>query len=77
MWFLRHLSEQQGFEKLEGAMPYRQHIVGAGLDSSESGHPPSKFARLFERCGGLGFRVVAHAGEEGPASYVWGSPGHP
>ena len=71
MCFLRHLSEEQGFDTLEAAMPYRQHIVGVGLDSSEFGHPPSKFARLFERCRGLGFRVVAHAGEEGPASYFW------
>ena len=71
MCFLRHLSEEQGFETLEAAMPYRRQIIGVGLDSSEAGHPPSKFARLFERCRGLGFRVVAHAGEEGPASYVW------
>jgi adenine deaminase len=68
--FLRHLSEEAAFATLEQAMPYREHIVGVGLDSSERGHPPEKFARAFARCRELGLRVVAHAGEEGPAAYI-------
>ncbi len=70
MCFLRHLSEAQGFETLESAMPHREQILGVGLDSSERGHPPEKFARLFARCRELGFRLVAHAGEEGPPAYI-------
>ena len=69
--FLRHLSEDAAFETLEQALPLREHFVGVGLDSSEHGHPPEKFARLFARCGALGLRRVAHAGEEGPPAYVW------
>lgn len=68
--FLRHLSEADGFMALEGALPFRDKLVGVGLDSSERGHPPEKFARLFARCADLGFRRVAHAGEEGPAANV-------
>ena len=69
--FLRHLSEEEAFATLEAALPYRQHFIGVGLDSSEVGHPPEKFARVFARCRELGLRIVAHAGEEGPAAYVW------
>lgn len=68
--FLRHLSEEDGFATLEQAMPHLARIHGVGLDSSEVGHPPSKFARLFARCRELGLRVVAHAGEEGPPAYI-------
>jgi adenine deaminase len=69
--FLRHLSEEHAFEALEQAMPYRAKIVGIGLASSEMGHPPEKFAKVFARCRELGFRLVAHAGEEGPPAYIW------
>ena len=69
--FLRHLSEDAAFETLEAALPYRQHFIGVGLDSSEQGHPPEKFARVFARCRELGLHVVAHAGEEGPPAYIW------
>jgi len=70
MCFLRHLSEEDAFATLEQALPYRDEIVGVGLDSSERDHPPSKFARVFARCRELGWRVVAHAGEEGPPEYI-------
>jgi adenine deaminase len=69
--FLRHLSEEDAFATLEAALPWREHFIGVGLDSSEVGHPPSKFSRVFARCRGLGLRVVAHAGEEGPPAYIW------
>ena len=69
--FLRHLSEADAFATLEAALPYRAEFIGVGLDSSEVGHPPSKFSRVFARCRELGLRVVAHAGEEGPPAYVW------
>ena len=69
--FLRHLSEEDAFATLEAALPYREHFIGVGLDSSELGHPPEKFERVFARCRELGFRVVAHAGEEGPPEYMW------
>lgn len=69
--FLRHLSEEQAFETLEQALPMRDKFIGVGLDSSEVGHPPEKFARLFARCRELGLHLVAHAGEEGPPEYVW------
>lgn len=68
--FLRHLSEDAAFATLEQALPYRHHLVGVGLDSSERGHPPEKFARVFARCRELGLHVVAHAGEEGPPAYI-------
>jgi len=68
--FLRHLSEDDAFETLEQALPYREHFIGVGLDSSERGHPPAKFARVFARARELGLYVVAHAGEEGPADYI-------
>jgi adenosine deaminase len=69
--FLRHLSEEDAFATLEAALPYREHFIGVGLDSSEVGHPPSKFSRVFARCRELGLHVVAHAGEEGPPAYIW------
>ncbi|HRK38316.1 MAG TPA: adenosine deaminase [Burkholderiaceae bacterium] len=71
MCFLRHLSEEDAFATLEAALPYREHLVGVGLDSSEVGHPPEKFTRVFARCRELGLRIVAHAGEEGPPDYIW------
>lgn len=70
MSFLRHLSEEDGFALLEESTPYHKHFVGVGLDSSEMGHPPLKFARLFARCRELGFKLCLHAGEEGPPAYV-------
>ena len=69
--FLRHLSEAEAFATLEQARPHRHRIHGVGLDSSERGHPPAKFERVFACCRDLGLRLVAHAGEEGPPSYVW------
>ena len=69
--FLRHLSEAAAFECLEQALPLRDKLVGVGLASSEMGHPPEKFARVFARCRALGLRLVAHAGEEGPPAYIW------
>ena len=69
--FLRHLNEREAFETLEAALPLREHFIGVGLDSSEVGHPPEKFARVFARCRELGLRIVAHAGEEGPPAYIW------
>lgn len=71
MCFLRHLSEEAAFETLAQAIPFKDQIIGVGLDSSEVGHPPSKFARVFAKAREAGFLVVAHAGEEGPAQYVW------
>ena len=69
--FLRHLSEEDAFDTLEQALPHRDKFIGVGLDSSEVGHPPEKFARVFARCRDLGLRLVAHAGEEGPPEYIW------
>ncbi len=69
--FLRHLTEREAFETLEAAEPYRDRLLGVGLDSSEVGHPPSKFARVFDAARDMGLRLVAHAGEEGPPEYVW------
>ncbi|QQE07597.1 adenosine deaminase [Cupriavidus gilardii] len=68
--FLRHLSEEDAFATLEAALPYRDRFIGVGLDSSERGNPPEKFARVFARAKELGLHRVAHAGEEGPADYV-------
>lgn len=74
MCFLRHLSEEDAFETLEAALPLREQYqdlwLAIGLDSAEKNNPPEKFARVFKRCKDLGFRLVAHAGEEGPADYV-------
>jgi adenosine deaminase len=69
--FLRHLSEADAFETLEAALPLRDHFIGVGLDSSEVGHPPEKFARVFAKARQEGLHLVAHAGEEGPPAYVW------
>ncbi len=68
--FLRHLSEQDAADTLEQALPHRDKFIGVGLDSSERGHPPEKFARVFDRCRALGLHRVAHAGEEGPPAYI-------
>jgi len=70
MCFLRHLSEEDGFATLDAMFPHLGRIHGVGLDSGERGNPPSKFERLFARCRELNLLVVAHAGEEGPASYI-------
>lgn len=69
--FLRHLDEDAAFATLKAAEPFLDRIAGVGLDSSEVGHPPSKFARVFEAAGALGLKKVAHAGEEGPPEYVY------
>jgi len=71
MCFLRHLDEVAAFDILEQALPYKKWIAGVGLDSSEMGHPPSKFENVFSKALDEGFITVAHAGEEGPAAYVW------
>ncbi|WP_298745859.1 adenosine deaminase [uncultured Brevundimonas sp.] len=68
--FLRHLDEHAAFDTLHQAEPWLDRIEGVGLDSSEVGHPPSKFRRVFERAGQMGLKRVAHAGEEGPPDYV-------
>nr|WP_318732561.1 MULTISPECIES: adenosine deaminase [unclassified Roseofilum] len=69
--FLRHLSAEDAMKTLEDALPYQDWIVGVGLDSSERGHPPSKFTAVFDRARAHGFLTVAHAGEEGPPEYIW------
>lgn len=71
MCFLRHLDEEQAFQTLEQSLEYKDLIVAVGLDSSEVGHPPSKFQRVFKKAQAEGFLTVAHAGEEGPPEYVW------
>jgi len=68
--FLRHRTEAEAFTTLEGLLPHRGRFIGVGLDSSELGHPPRDFARVFALCRELGLHVVAHAGEEGPPEYV-------
>jgi len=70
MCFLRHLSEEEASAALELALPYKDKIIGVGLDSSELGHPPAKFQNVFARAKAEGFLAVAHAGEEGPPDYV-------
>ncbi|MEF9671976.1 adenosine deaminase [Pseudomonas sp. MWU13-2100] len=69
--FLRHLSEDEAQKTLDQALPFRDAFVAVGLDSSEMGHPPSKFQRVFDRARDEGFLTVAHAGEEGPPEYIW------
>lgn len=69
--FLRHLSEDDAIATLQTALPWRDRFIGVGLDSSEVGHPPEKFARVFAQARALGLRAVAHAGEEGPPAYIW------
>lgn len=71
MCFLRHLDEKSAMETLDFALDHKDKIIAVGLDSSELGNPPNKFANVFERAQKEGFLTVAHAGEEGPASYVW------
>ena len=71
--FLRHLSEEDALATLEAALPWREYFIGVGLDSSERGHPPEKFTRVFARAAELGLHRVAHAGEEGPPAYVTGA----
>ncbi len=68
--FLRHLSAVEAMQTLEQALPFRDVIAGVGLDSSEAGHPPSKFAAVFDRARRAGLLAVAHAGEEGPPAYI-------
>ncbi|TKB47982.1 adenosine deaminase [Ferrimonas sediminicola] len=69
--FLRHLSEEAALDTLEQAKPFRDKIIGIGLDSSELGHPPEKFERAFAAAREQGYKLVAHAGEEGPTEYIW------
>jgi adenosine deaminase len=68
--FLRHLPEEDAIATLKAAEPWLDRIAGVGLDSSELGHPPEKFERVFDAAGALGLKRVAHAGEEGPPAYV-------
>jgi len=68
--FLRHLTEEAAMQTFEQALPYRECFAAVGLDSSERGHPPEKFSRVFARARAEGFLTVAHAGEEGPAAYI-------
>ena len=71
MCFLRHLDEESAFKILDQAINHKDKIVGVGLDSSELGHPPSKFKNVFKKAIKKGFLTVAHAGEEGPPEYIW------
>ena len=71
MCFLRHLNEDDAFRTLEEAVPFKEWITAVGLDSSEQGNPPEKFSRVFERARREGWLTVAHAGEEGPPSYIY------
>src|SRR6478672_12576495 len=71
MCFLRHLDEADAQKTLDSALTFKDKIVGVGLDSSEAGNPPSKFKHVFSRARDAGFFLTAHAGEEGPAGYVW------
>ena len=71
MCFLRHLDERSAFKMLDHALEHKDKIIGVGLDSSEIGHPPKKFERVFKKAIDQGFLTVAHAGEEGPSEYIW------
>ena len=71
MCFLRHLSEEDAFATLNQAEPFLDRIIAVGLDSSEQGHPPEKFSRVYKKARELGLLTVAHAGEEGPAEFIW------
>lgn len=71
MCFLRHLSADLAMETLKQSLPYKDTICAVGLDSSELGHPPSKFKHVFDKAREEGFLTVAHAGEEGPPEYIW------
>jgi adenosine deaminase len=71
--FLRHLDEEAAFKTLEEALPWKEHFIAVGLDSSEVGNPPQKFEKVYAKAKELGFKAVAHAGEEGPPEYIWDS----
>ncbi|MBI3590780.1 MAG: adenosine deaminase [Candidatus Melainabacteria bacterium] len=71
MCFLRHLDEKSAMKTLEESIPFKDKIIGVGLDSSELGNPPSKFTNVFSKALSFGYLTVAHAGEEGPAEYIW------
>lgn len=71
MSYLRHLSEEEAFKTLESSLPFKHWIDGVGLDSSEIGNPPSKFVNVFKASANHGYKLVAHAGEEGPVAYIW------
>src|SRR5207244_8003714 len=71
MCFLRHLSAEAAMRTLREALPFQKWILAVGLDSSEVGHPPSKFKDVYDRAREAGLLAVAHAGEEGPPAYVW------
>jgi len=71
MCFLRHLSQEAALETLEASVHFKDSIIAVGLDSSEVGHPPSKFQRVFNKALDMGYLTVAHAGEEGPPDYIW------
>ena len=71
MCFLRHLSQDEAFKTLEQSLPFKEYIIGVGLDSSEIGHPPSKFEQVFQKAKEEGFKIVAHAGEEADVSYIY------
>ena len=73
MCFLRHLSEESAIETLKSSEQFTDVIYGVGLDSAEMGNPPEKFINVFRKAKGMGYKLVAHAGEEGPASYIWSS----
>lgn len=68
---LRHLSEESALQTFEEARPFLSYFIGIGLDSSEMGHPPTKFSRVFEKARAEGLKILAHAGEEGPPAYIW------
>ncbi|WP_165749758.1 adenosine deaminase [Cellulophaga sp. Z1A5H] len=76
MSYLRHLSEEEAFKTLESSLPFKDWIDGVGLDSSEMGNPPSKFTKVFEASANQGYKLVAHAGEEGPVDYIWEALDH-
>ena len=71
MCFLRHLPQEEAIKTLQHSLPFKQHIAAVGLDSSEIGNPPSKFKKVFDAARSEGYLTVAHAGEEGPPSYIW------
>jgi len=73
MSFLRHLSEEEAFETLDTALPFKEKIMAVGLDSSEVGNPPEKFERVYAEAKKQGYKLVAHAGEEGDSAYIWGT----
>ena len=73
MSYLRHMSEESAFETLQQSLPFKDLIDGVGLDSSEVGNPPEKFENVFKASAQEGYKLCAHAGEEGPAEYIWGA----